>query len=173
MKREESRPEAWLRGSISGVPPLLQPIAHALIQAREDADSLTSVFPPELLWTRPSGLASVGFHLLHISGTVDRLFTYARDEPLSRAQLDALAAENSPGTLTIPQLTSNLHQQVDRALEQLRGTDEGTLTSFRGVGRARLPSTVIGLLGHAAEHAQRHVGQLLVTIRIQHPGDAG
>jgi hypothetical protein len=45
-------------------------------------------------------------------------------------------------------------------------TGEATLTATREVGRARLPSTVIGLLFHAAEHTQRHAGQALTTKRM-------
>ena len=56
--------------------------------------------------------------------------------------------------------------QVDKALTQLSATNEASLTSARGVGRAQLPSTVLGLLAHAAEHTQRHLGQLLVTVRV-------
>jgi hypothetical protein len=33
----------------------------------------------------------------------------------------------------------------------------------RLVGRLKLPSTVVGLLFHAAEHTQRHVGQAATT----------
>lgn len=51
-------------------------------------------------------------------------------------------------------------------MTQLRSTPEASLTEVRGVGRAQLPSTVLGLLFHAAEHTQRHVGQLLVTARV-------
>jgi uncharacterized damage-inducible protein DinB len=168
----ESRPEVWLRGPVAGVPPLLQPVAHALLQAGEEVDSLTRGFPEELLWVRPAGVASVGFHLQHLTGVVDRLFTYARGEPLSQTQLAALAAERSrddpaPG---LEELTGAFHRQVERALDQLRRTEEAELTGAREVGRARLPSTVLGLLAHAAEHTQRHVGQLLVTVRVQRPG---
>jgi hypothetical protein len=49
----------------------------------------------------------------------------------------------------------------------LRTVSESTLAHFREVGRQKLPSTVLGLYVHAAEHTQRHVGQLLVTARIQ------
>jgi uncharacterized damage-inducible protein DinB len=52
---------------------------------------------------------------------------------------------------------------VERALDQLRGSDVARLTEPRAVGRARLPSTVAGLLFHAAEHTQRHVGQAMTT----------
>jgi hypothetical protein len=34
------------------------------------------------------------------------------------------------------------------------------------VGRARLPSTVFGLLFHVAEHTQRHAGQAITTAKI-------
>jgi hypothetical protein len=168
----EPRPEVWLRGPVAGVPPLLQPVAHALLQAGEEVDSITRGFPKELLWVRPAGLASAGFHLQHLTGVVDRLFTYARDEPLSQAQRGSLAAEGSPGdpAPTLEALTAAFHRQIERALDQLRETEEAGLTEARGVGRARLPSTVLGLLVHAAEHCQRHVGQLLVTVRVQQPG---
>jgi hypothetical protein len=53
---------------------------------------------------------------------------------------------------------------------ELRTIDVATLGDFRGVGRAQLPSTVIGCLVHGAEHAMRHVGQLSVTTRILRAG---
>ncbi len=166
----DSLPEVWLRGPVDGVPGLLQPIAHALLQAREDVAALTRGLPAELLSTRPAGVASIGFHLQHLTGVVDRLFTYARDEPLSDAQRDALAAEPRPlgADMSVHDLVRAFDRQVERALDQLRATDERSLTEPRGVGRQRLPSTVLGLLFHAAEHVQRHVGQLSVTIRMQH-----
>lgn len=161
-------PEAWLRGPVDGVPGLLQPVAHALLQAREEARSLLQNFPAELLWNRPAGLASVGFHLQHITGVVDRLFTYARGESLSREQQASLAREgqNPESRGGVDDLLDALDAQVERALNQLRELPPSTMTDARAVGRKHLPSTVIGLLFHAAEHVQRHVGQLLVTVRL-------
>lgn len=160
--------EVWLRGPLPDMPPLLQPVAHALMQAREEVHALTHNFPDILLWERPAGIASVGFHLQHLTGVLDRLFTYARRETLSPDQLAALASEGQSGstTLSVQELVRRLDEQVEMALAQLRTTDEKTLTDVRGVGRAQLPSTVIGLLTHAAEHTMRHVGQLSVTIRV-------
>ncbi|HJX28147.1 MAG TPA: DinB family protein, partial [Thermoanaerobaculia bacterium] len=63
-------------------------------------------------------------------------------------------------------LVSAFEEGVDRALAQLRETPEGTLLEPRGIGRRQLPSTVLGLLFHAAEHTQRHVGQIVTTARI-------
>ena len=161
-------PEAWLAGPVAGVPPLLQPVAHALIQAREEVRRIVWELPDEALWVRPAGLASAGFHLQHLTGIVDRLLTYARGESLSPEQLAALSQEGQPPR---PPLTSRalgrvFDAQVEAALIQLRATAESELTTPRAVGRASLPSTVIGLLVHAAEHSTRHVGQLLVTARV-------
>ena len=164
-----TEPEAWLRGPVEGVPDALQPVAHALIQAREEARDLLRDFPADRLWTRPAGLASVGFHLQHIAGVIDRLFTYARGESLSEAQRRALTKEGSPAEPPgdVNDLLKALDSQVDRALAQLRVTEPNALTEVRRVGRKQLPSTMLGLLFHAAEHSQRHVGQMLVTARVQ------
>ena len=157
--------EVWLRGPLSDTPPLLQPVAHALLQAREEVGALLAGFPDALLWERPAEVASVGFHLQHLSGVLDRLATYARGEALSEAQLRSLAREGS-GDASVTELTAAFGAQVERTLAQLRATAEATLLEPRGVGRAQLPSTVIGLWVHAAEHTTRHVGQLLVTARV-------
>lgn len=164
----EPLPEVWLRGPLPAVPPLLQPVAHALLQARAEITEMMTDFPAGKLAERPLGLASVGFHLRHLTGVLDRTFTYARGEALSVAQLAYLAAEGQPPTHpgAVGELVAVFARQVDSALVQLRATPEATLPEWRGVGRAQLPSTVIGLLVHAAEHTTRHVGQLLVTSRL-------
>jgi len=169
-------PEVWLRGPLPAIPPLLQPVAHALLQAREEVMELMEGFPEELLWERPAGVASPGFHLQHLSGVLDRLFTYARGASLDQRQLEALKAEGKPGHLrpgmdlsqgpALPELLERFDRQVDRALRQLETTSGEELTQVRGVGRAGIPSTVLGLLFHAAEHTQRHNGQLLVTVKV-------
>jgi uncharacterized damage-inducible protein DinB len=138
------------------------------LQAREEVVAELAGFPEELLWERPGGVASVGFHLQHLAGVLDRLFTYAQGRALNERQAEALAAEGVPAAgIDAHQLVAAFYSQVDRALQQLHATDERTLADYRPVGRAKLPSTVLGLLVHAAEHTQRHVGQLLVTIRVQ------
>jgi len=161
-----NKPEVWLRGPVENIPALLQPAAHAILQAREEVNALMKTFPEEKLWEKPSGVASVGFHLLHLSGVLDRLFTYAKGNPLSEEQLAALKQETQPHDVTVEQLVNNFNEQVDKAIKQLSKTPENTLLDKRGVGRAQLPSNVLGLLFHAAEHTMRHTGQLLVTARI-------
>ena len=159
-------PEVWLRGPLPDMPLLLQPIAHALLQAGEEIDALMVDFPEEQLWWRPEGVASVGFHLQHITGVLDRLFTYAEGKPLTENQLKSLHAEGTANeSIRVHNLVNAFHHQVDTALTQLRNTSLQSLTEHRGVGRAQLPSTVIGLLTHAAEHTMRHVGQLHVTVK--------
>ena len=106
---------------------------------------------------------------MHMRGVVDRLFTYAEGKPLSTQQKAELEAEGRPpmAGVSTAELVKAFRDQVEEALVQLRVTDERTLTDYRAVGRRQLPSTVHGLLFHAAEHVQRHMGQLLVTVRVQ------
>lgn len=167
MAQPDAR-EVWLRGPLQDMPPLLQPVAHALLQAREEVETLMQDYPDALLWERPAGVASVGFHLQHLTGVLDRLLTYARGQALTQEQLDALATEGKcpEAECSVQDMVQKFSKQVDKALEQLRKTDKQTLLEPRGVGRAQLPSNVLGLLMHAAEHTMRHVGQLTVTARI-------
>jgi uncharacterized damage-inducible protein DinB len=158
-------PEVWLRGPIQGVTPLLQPVAHCLLQAREELSEMMKAFPEALLWEKPAGVASAGFHLQHLKGVLDRLFTYANDRSLTDEQLLYLKSEGtSAGSLRL--LIDAFNRQVEDAIQQLKLTPSDVLTETRLVGRAKLPSTVLGLYFHAAEHTMRHLGQLLVTVKI-------
>lgn len=162
------KPEVWQRGPIEGVPPLLQPVAHALLQAREEVEQLMEGFPDRLLWESPANMASPAFHLEHMRGVLDRLFTYARAKALNDEQLNYLRAEGKQylDDEVGKKLVIAFGKQVDIAVEQLKHTDPATLTEYRGLGRAQIPTTVIGLLFHAAEHVMRHAGQLLVTVKV-------
>ncbi|EOR95084.1 hypothetical protein ADIARSV_1744 [Arcticibacter svalbardensis MN12-7] len=165
--------EVWQRGPLPDINPLLQPVAHALLQAREEINVFMTDFPVELLWARPAGMASVGFHLQHLSGVLDRVFTYAKGEGLSEFQFSQLYEEgkDSVQSYVVKDLVNRFDKQVDQALKQLKVTEEATLTEYRGIGRAGLPSTVIGLLVHGAEHTMRHVGQLMVTAAVLKNGN--
>lgn len=161
-----NKPEVWQRGRVEGISALLQPVAHALLQAREEIAMIMDGFPQEILWEKPAGMASPGFHLQHVTGVLDRLFTYANGEQLNEQQLTYLAGEGKNADQTVNELVVNFNNQVDTALKQLSGTDEQVLTDARSIGRKQIPTTVIGLLVHSAEHTMRHVGQLLVTVNV-------
>ncbi|WP_147205757.1 DinB family protein [Segetibacter aerophilus] len=160
--------EVWQRGPVENVPALLQPVAHALLQAREEVGRLVNKFPDNHLWHQPAGVASIGFHLQHLAGVLDRLFTYARGEALTEEQLKTVASEGRAmeGKSSVAELVEGFNTQVDKAVAELREINEQALTEVRMVGRAQIPSTVIGLLFHAAEHTMRHVGQLYVTAKV-------
>ena len=164
----DARPEPWLRGHVSGVPALLQPAAHAFLLSIEDCEHAAAGLTPEALWLSPGGAAPIGFHLRHLAGSTDRLLTYARGERLNREQLAVLAAEAAPGDppAGAPALLAGWRAAVDRALAQLAATPEASLADPRAVGRAQLPSTVLGLLFHAAEHASRHTGQVVTLAKV-------
>jgi len=163
-----SEPEVWLRGPLDGYHPLVMPVAHSLLQVREDLARLERTVSAEQLWARPGGAASIGFHIRHTGGALDRLLTYARGEALSAPQLLFLASEEAPGEPPIPlsTLVVGVNAVIDRSLAQLRATEPDRLLEARDVGRGRLPSTVLGLLVHAAEHSTRHLGQAITTARI-------
>ena len=161
-------PEVWQRGPVSGYEPLLMPVVHALLQVREDLESMTPLIPSQYVWLRPGGAASIGFHVRHTGGALDRLFTYARGELLTDAQRTALREEGTPGDppASLDSVLSDVGQIIDRALKQLADTPKESLLDERKLGRAGLPTTVLGLLFHAAEHSTRHVGQAITTAKI-------
>ena len=159
---------AWLRGDVQGIHPLLQPAAHALIDADEDVRKFVPSLSAEQIAARPGNVASIAYHVVHSIGSLDRLFTYARGSALDERQLEALAGEKKldPRALTAPALADRFSAAVERAHSQLRVTREDQLLVRRLVGRAQLPSNTIGLLFHAAEHTARHVGQIVTMARI-------
>ncbi len=160
--------EPWLRGPIAGVPPLLQPAAHALTHAAEEVRRVVAPLGADLVWRRPGPAATIAFHVRHAGGALDRLFTYARDEALSPQQFDELKHEGLAGDPPEDgaMLAAAFERRVAAAIDQLRATDPARLLDARAVGRRQLPSTVLGLLFHAAEHTQRHVGQIVTTSRL-------
>lgn len=167
MTKPKETLEVWMRGPIAGLDPLLQPIAHAILQAREEVNLMMINFPDELIWEKPAGVASIAFHLQHLSGVLDRLFTYANNQLLNEDQLELLALESDDKQyLTVKGLLTRFNNQVNKALTQLKNMDEKTLLEPRGIGRKQIQTNLLGLIFHAAEHTQRHVGQLFVTVRI-------
>lgn len=168
MATVPARVEPWLRGPVPDMLPELQAAAHALIQVREELELAAADLTNEELWLTPGGAASIGYHMRHIAGSLDRLLTYARGESLTPAQKATLAAErdasqppNDPAALL-----EHVEAAIDKAFTQLRASRREELFTPRAVGRAALPSTVFGLLSHAAEHAVRHAGQAVTTAKI-------
>ena len=163
--------EWWQRGPIAGVPEALQPVGHILLQVQESVHELVDGLTEEQWNARPANVASAAFHVRHITGVIDRLFTYARGHALGDAQFAALKLEREPVTIAgVSTVLGALDARVTAAIDELRNTDPATLGDFRGVGRKQLPSTVIGCLVHGAEHSMRHVGQLSVTVRVVRAG---
>lgn len=164
--------EVWQRGPIAGFAAELQPVVHALMQVSEEIEREAGGLTHEQLWARPHGVASVGFHLVHVAGATDRLLTYARDERLSPEQKEALELEQQLQSISpimdasAPELVERIQTELQRLIDSLRIFPLNTLQEPRFIGRARLETTAWGLIFHAAEHASRHAGQLTTTSRI-------
>jgi len=163
-----SIPEVWLRGPIEGIQPLLQPAAHTLVQVGEDVLPIVENLAPARVWARPGNAASIGFHLAHLPGSLDRLLTYSRGESLTSEQLVALAAERTvdQDRAELSFLLARFRTGLDAAMTYLRAVPAGSLLQPREVGRKRLPSTTLGLIFHAAEHSARHAGQIVTLVRV-------
>jgi uncharacterized damage-inducible protein DinB len=157
--------EAWMRGPMPGVHPLIAPSLYGFQQAREDLARHTDGLTSEQVWATPHGFGSVGFHLRHLAGSTDRLTTYLRGGQLSEAQMQFLRREHDPGA-SREELLAEIDAAFQRTEALARDLDTGQLTEAREIGRKRLPATVLGLLTHLAEHTQRHVGQAISAAKL-------
>jgi uncharacterized damage-inducible protein DinB len=158
--------EAWLRGPVAGVDPLLMPAVHALMHAREDVEASAPSLTVEQVWAKPGASGSVGFHLRHIANSIDRMLTYARGSDLNEQQWAALRAESTTGHETALALVDALRHAVDRAISVVRTTPVATLHEKRTVGRQALPTTLFGILFHIGEHSARHAGQIVTLSKV-------
>lgn len=161
----EARPEAWMRGPLQDVHPLLAPVLFSFQQVTEDLALHTAGLTVDQVWARPFGLTSLGFHLSHLAGSIDRLTAYLEGRQLSPQQLTALERESHPGA-DRDQLLEGISASMARAASVVRALDIATLQEWRGIGRKQLPATVIGLLMHIAEHTQRHAGQAVSAANL-------
>lgn len=160
-----SRPEPWLRGTLTEVPAVLRAVLHALELAKEDAEHYCAELTDAELDARPFGLAPVSFHLRHIARSLDRLLTYAEGRTLDERQIAAISSE-SDDCSGKEDLLSEFHRALAAAESRVRAFDTSTLEKGRNVGRKQLPTTVASLLVHIADHTQRHIGQVVVTSKV-------
>jgi uncharacterized damage-inducible protein DinB len=161
----EPLPEPWLRGPLPGVHSLLAPALYGFQQAREDLAKYTDGLTTSQIWAMPHGFGSLGFHLRHIAGSTDRLRTYLEGGQLSPRQIEFLRAEKDPGA-TREELLADIDAAFQRVEALARTLDPAKLAEPREVGQKKLPTTVIGLLTHIAEHTQRHVGQAISAAKL-------
>jgi hypothetical protein len=160
-----AQPEPWLRGPLDGVSPFVANLFYTFAQAREELAVAIEGLTAEDLWLEPHGLPPAGFHIRHMGGAAERLGSYLQGVPLSPAQLSDMKREAEAGA-TGAELLGQLHERMDRLERQVRGIAPEALGEPREIGRARLPSTAIGLIVHIAEHSQRHLGQAITTVKL-------
>jgi hypothetical protein len=157
--------EPWLRGTLTEVDAVRRQVLHALELTGEDVEQWCAELSGAEMNARPYGMASVAFHLRHIARSLDRLLTYAEGRALSGAQMEALHGEMNEGA-SAEVVLAEVRAGLGAARQRVMTISLGSYEEPRGVGRARLPSTVGGLLVHCAEHTQRHVGQAITTAKV-------
>jgi uncharacterized damage-inducible protein DinB len=158
----ENNVEPWLRATHMELDPLRRAVVHALELAREDLARWCVPLGLDEMEQCPFDLPSVGFQLRHIARSLDRLLTYAEGASLSEQQLAALQEEHQ----AVPDTAAEFTSTVEHAIARVLAIDPDQFDDARGVGRAKLPTTVGGLLIHIAEHTQRHVGQAITTAKV-------
>jgi hypothetical protein len=157
--------EPWLRGPLAGVDPIVAPVLYSFQHAREDLARYTDGLSTDELWSTANGQTPLGFHVRHMGGSVDRLCAYIEGRQLTPVELDAISHESDPGA-SRDELLAELDAAFSRGEQVLARLDTATLRERREVGRQRLPTTVIGLVIHLAEHTQRHLGQAITTAKL-------
>ena len=154
-----------MRGYHVGVDPVLAAVMYGLQQIREDAQRWTDGLTDDELWYSEGDIAPAGFHLRHIAGSIDRLITYADGKLLSDAQFAVLKAEKQRD-LTRAQLLEMLEASIVKAEGLLRTTSPSEFGARREIGRKKIPTALVGLLIHTAEHSQRHLGAMIATVKV-------
>ena len=157
-----------MRGPIDGVAPLVAPVFYCFKQVREDLARHTDGLSPQQVW-KVFGRASLGFHIRHMGGSIERLATYLDGKQLNETQLEALKHE-ADANQDLPALLATLNQKFAACEEQLRTLKPETLYDKRSVGRRALPTSVIGLIVHICEHTQRHLGQAITLAQLLRSG---
>ena len=154
--------EPWLRGTNAEIAPVQRAVVHALELAGEDVRRWCFPLSAQEIDAEIFGLPSVGFQVRHMARSLDRLLTYAEGLQLSEAQRDALASERS----AVGDLQREFETALAGSIGRVRAFSPAQFGQVRGVGREKLPTTVVSLLIHVAEHTQRHVGQAITTAKI-------
>lgn len=165
MSDVETYVEPWMRGPVPGVERLVMPVFHSFQMVREDLAKYTAGISDEAVWRKIGAIPTLGFQLRHIAGSVDRLMNYLMDEPLTPEQLAYLKSESTPGA-TLAELLAHIDATLAKAEDNLRRIHPNSIHDARGIGRKKLPTTVLGLLVHVAEHTQRHLGQAITTSKL-------
>ncbi len=157
--------EPWLQGTLTELPVLQRAVLHSLQLAQEDTTKWCSGLDDREIHARPFGLPSVAFQLRHIARSLDRFCTYAEGKPLTEQQLADLASEME-NCETTKVIFSELEASLETTRRRLEEIIRQPLDTPIAIGRKRLPTTLAGLLVHAAEHTQRHVGQAITTAKV-------
>ncbi len=160
--------EPWLRGTHTDIPAAARAVLHALELALDDLTKWTARLTDAEVHAHPLGLTPIAFHLRHIARSTDRILTYAEGEQLSAEQLAALKTEiDGEGKQeSLAELLAEIEISFSDAAKRICVLASANLDTPRFVGRKQLPTSIGGAMIHVADHAQRHVGQVVTTAKV-------
>lgn len=165
MKKMNHLTEAWMRGSIPDVHPVISHLLRASEQIRKDANAALRDLSPAEAWSNPHGATSPGFHAKHLAGSTARLLTYLAGRQLSEEQLAEIPIEGR-GQESAAELLAIISSALDRYDEAVRNLSPEEFGAPREIGRKRHPATAIAVAIHIVEHGQRHVGGLIAAAKL-------
>lgn len=158
--------EPWLRATRTETPAVVRAVLHAIDLALENIQEATEGLTVTQIDARPFGVASIGFHLRHLTGALDRSLTYASGSGLSEEQFGSLVQEKTSQGESRDLLLNRLRASATLAEKRLLKLVGADFEAPRAIGRKELPTTLGGIIVHIADHTQRHVGQVVTTARI-------
>jgi hypothetical protein len=163
--------EPWLRGTRGAADPITDHLLRSSEQIREDSAIALKPLSVAQIWAKPAGMTSAGFHAKHLAGSTQRLCIYLEGAALTDDEVAAISLENY-GTETADQLIQAIGNAFAKYETIVRHLKPDDFASIRRVGRKQLPVTAVSLAIHIAEHAHRHVGQLISAAKLSRAQNA-
>jgi uncharacterized damage-inducible protein DinB len=158
-------PEPWLRVTHPELPVIVRAVVHALELAKEEVDRWCGDLTDAQVNARPQGIEPVAFQLRHLGRSLDRLLTYAEGKQLSNGQVELLQSE-TVGISSREEVFAEWNAAFHNGIRRLLRFSDTDMDEPRGVGKKQLQTTAGGILIHIADHAQRHVGQMITTVKM-------
>lgn len=155
------------RGEIDDVPLMVSVWLRGLDDVEESLGRWTDGLSDEGLWWQPGAeLNSIGGLMKHMLGASERLLLYAQGQGVSEAVRAAAAEELAPSGESVAELQAAAKASLAGVSEALKLFSEADLNTVQQVGQQAIPVKVAFILHHLVEHAQLHMGQVMLLRKL-------
>ena len=155
------------RGEIDHVPLMVSVWLRGLEDIEENLLAWTEGLSDEGLWWQPEpDFNTMGGLIKHMLGSSERLLAYAQGQTLSDAVRAAAKDELRPSGETVAELLTIAKTKLANVALGLKTFSETDLARVEHVGQKAIPVQVAFILHHLIEHAQLHMGQLILMRKL-------